>query len=83
MFETGAVAVVVKCDIFSFNFDIVYYKMKNVSCEIEDFVETPLCKLRVILRSRVLRVYIYIYIIYLIRNVYQVYSPFDMYTCTG
>ena len=31
-------------------------KWKNVRCEIEDFVETYLCKLRGILRSRVLRV---------------------------
>ena len=31
-------------------------KKKHSSCEIEDFVETQLCKLCVILRSRVLRV---------------------------
>ena len=34
----------------------MYYKMKNVSCEIEDFIGTHLCKLRGILRSRVPRV---------------------------
>ena len=39
-------------------FMITFYKMwkKTVSCEIEDFVETHVCKLRGILRSRVLRV---------------------------
>ena len=37
----------------------IYYIIKikiHSSCEIEYFVETHLCKLRVILRSRVLRV---------------------------
>ena len=28
-----------------------YYKIKNISCKIEDFIETSLCKLRGILRS--------------------------------
>ena len=32
------------------------YKYTPASCEIEDFVETRLCKVCVILRSRVLRV---------------------------
>ena len=32
------------------------YQLKIVSCVIEDIVETHLCKLRGILRSRVLRV---------------------------
>ena len=33
-------------------------KLQNVSCEIEDFVETCLCKLRGILPSRVLGFYV-------------------------
>ena len=33
-----------------------HYKIKNVSCEVEDFVKIHLCKLCGILRSRVLRV---------------------------
>ena len=39
-----------------YGFSSNYYKIKNVSCEIEDFIETHLCKLRGIFRSRVLRV---------------------------
>ena len=35
---------------------ILLFEKKHSSCEIEDFVETHLCKLCVILRSRVLRV---------------------------
>ena len=35
---------------------IIKFKVHSTSCEIEDFVETHLCKLCVILRSRVLRV---------------------------
>ena len=34
-----------------YGFSRNYYKIKNVSCEIEDFIETHLCKLRGILRS--------------------------------
>ena len=36
-------------------------KWKNVICEMEDFVETHLCKLRGILRSRLLRVLLVIF----------------------
>ena len=39
-----------------FNFYIIKIKIHYNSCEIEDFVETHLCKLCVILRSRALRV---------------------------
>ena len=34
-----------------YGFSSNYYKVKNVSCEIENFIETHLCKLRGILRS--------------------------------
>ena len=44
--------------VFAYCYDkYILYKMKiHSSCEIEDFVETHLCKLCVILRSRALRV---------------------------
>ena len=35
---------------------ILYHKIITASCEIDDFVETPLCKLHVTLRSCVQRV---------------------------
>ena len=35
---------------------IIFLKIRNNSCEVEDFFETHLYKLGVILRSRVLRV---------------------------
>ena len=43
--------------LYTMLYTIAYYEnKKNSSCEIEDFVETHLRKLCVILRSRVLRV---------------------------
>ena len=42
-------------------------KLKNVSCKIQDFVETHLCKLREMLRSRVLRG-LYIYLVHIVNR---------------
>ena len=37
--------------VYGFSIRSSYYKIQNVSCEIEDFIEIHLCKLRGILRS--------------------------------
>ena len=54
-YATEIIRVAASCQTTDTVHNIIKIKIHS-SCEIEDFVETHLCKLCVILRSRVLRV---------------------------